>query len=438
MAPQRRKPWTIHLAAIICLLLPRAALANGRFPETLNLHFEPVAGGRIVGSATFGLLISDDQGTSWQWVCEDSIGYQGVWDPQFVLSAQGTLFASTPSALRLSRDGGCTFENSPGTLGSAWISDLHEAQDGAIWIATGDFDTANDLHVTRDDGLTFAAQGLEALYPTAIWKSVRSAPSDPTTLYATGYYVEGSDPRPLLLRHDAAGWIQIPFTRGSDSQLLILGVSPTDPDLVFMRVFHDPQDIILRSDDGGVSWSEVTSFEGPVQIFVAWPDGEIYAATKYAGSQRSLDSGLTWASASLPREAPSGRCGVIAPNGELWGCLANWDPDRMAYAKSVDRGRTWSKLMRFNEIMAPLDCPTGTPQDELCEPAFAGSICQAYGCGTVDASPMPLDAPPSVDGGPRLDGGDGGGACGCGVALAGAIVLPIGLRRRTKRTRSDR
>lgn len=405
------------------------AHANGRFPEALELSFQRGADAhRIAVSVTFGLLLSDDDGATFRWVCEDAVGYRGIWDPLFIVAPTGTLFASTPSALRISRDGGCTWNPGPGETATAWVADLFEAADDSIWVAVANTAGGNDVYVSSDDGATFEPQGLLASAPTAFWKSVRVAPSDPTRVYVAGYTNVGDEPSALLYRRDPEGWTALPFSAGTASQVRFLAVSPDDPDLVFARIDGEPTDTLLRSDDGAVSWTPVTSVDGDIQTFQIFQGGEIFLGTKYEGTQRSIDNGLTFTENSERRMTLSGRCGHEGPDGQFWVCGANWDPDRFALGKSNDRGRTYTRLMRFNEIRQALDCPDGTPQDEICEGDFQG-ICDMFACTGADAAPLQPDAPPLSDAAPG-SGGDGGGGCGCGVALAGVLVWPFRRRKR--------
>ena len=50
--------------------LPRAARANGAFPESLRLLLPADGRRRSASPRTFGLIISDDGGASWTWTCE--------------------------------------------------------------------------------------------------------------------------------------------------------------------------------------------------------------------------------------------------------------------------------------------------------------------------------------------------------------------------------
>ena len=69
-------------------------------------------------------------------MCEQSIGYGGTWDPHYAIGSDGTIFATTFNrGLRVSRDGGCTFETATGTA-NLWIDALTIGPTGQIWITT--------------------------------------------------------------------------------------------------------------------------------------------------------------------------------------------------------------------------------------------------------------------------------------------------------------
>src|SRR5262245_26472864 len=97
--------------ALLCLAeLGRPAGANGRFPASVNVRFQPDETQTILAPATFGLLISHDDGATFHWVCEAGVGYAGVYDPDYAVATDGAIYATTFDGLRVSRDGGCTFQ----------------------------------------------------------------------------------------------------------------------------------------------------------------------------------------------------------------------------------------------------------------------------------------------------------------------------------------
>ena len=50
---------------------------------------------RCICATTFGLLISHDDGCTFNWVCEQNIGYGGEFDPKYAIATDGTIFATT-------------------------------------------------------------------------------------------------------------------------------------------------------------------------------------------------------------------------------------------------------------------------------------------------------------------------------------------------------
>src|SRR5437660_10451532 len=115
------------VALLSALALAGPARANGRPPETKTTTTEQSPGQRLCIGATFGLLASSDLGTTWQWICEPSIyvgGLAGAYDPIYVISPTGTLFAGLTSGLSVSRDQGCTWQLASG-LANQLIRDVH-------------------------------------------------------------------------------------------------------------------------------------------------------------------------------------------------------------------------------------------------------------------------------------------------------------------------
>src|SRR3569833_83603 len=96
------------VVAGLVLALESLASANGRPPLTNGIHFTPGAPHSMYVATAFGLLVSHDDGCTMKWVCELIFGFGGVWVPMYGIGAVGTIFASTFTGLRVSRDGGCS------------------------------------------------------------------------------------------------------------------------------------------------------------------------------------------------------------------------------------------------------------------------------------------------------------------------------------------
>jgi hypothetical protein len=118
----------VYLGSMLWSGCDHDARANGRFPATVNVHVRADDQDFILVPATFGLLLSKNGGQSFQWVCEEAIGYGGTYDPDYAVAADGRIFATTFAGLRVSTDSGCTFETLSGLFRtSGWVKSTSAA-----------------------------------------------------------------------------------------------------------------------------------------------------------------------------------------------------------------------------------------------------------------------------------------------------------------------
>src|SRR5437879_1853679 len=133
-------------ALVLALALAAsAAHAGGRAPLTNGVYFRAGDPHSLYVRTTFGLLISHDDGCTMRWVCETAIGYGGLFDPKYAIATDGTIFATTFSGLRVSRDGGCTFTTNASLPADTWIDALELAPSGEVWIGTATSGAPNDV-----------------------------------------------------------------------------------------------------------------------------------------------------------------------------------------------------------------------------------------------------------------------------------------------------
>jgi photosystem II stability/assembly factor-like uncharacterized protein len=398
-------------------------------------------------------MISRDDGESFHWVCEAAMGYAGTFDPEYAVFPDGTIFLSTQSDisldggngttgdLRRSRDGGCTFE----TVGAGiWgefptLSEVERGPDGRLWVGTGTSGEPNDFWVSDDQGETFVSANLAE--DKVWWYTLRTTAADSDRIYATGFRpvdLEAGTPAVAILRRSDDGgqtWSDLPvdgFVFGNEQILDLLGVSPVDPEVVFARTVNSVggnSDILYRSADGGVSWTEMARYETlPLSSFWISPDGQrVIAGAPFPcpgdplegggaapnGCVRiSEDGGVTWRRAA---HEPRLACIGERSDGTLFGCTER-TIDGHSLARSTDGGDTWEPVYRFRDTVGPLECPAGTAQAECAVEVFP-RICEGAGMC------------PGSDAGPGDDGdetGDGGGCCKVGGGAAiDAGWLPV-------------
>jgi photosystem II stability/assembly factor-like uncharacterized protein len=430
-----------RFALLICALLAPLVMsgdasANGRSPGTSTINFRRGMEQEIVAGMSFGLLISRDNGATWYWMCEEAIGYGGTYDPDYAFTSTGALFATTFNGMQVTRDG-CTFRP---PLGTKFVSTIAQGPDGRLYhgaadtVAPGNPGDAN-IYRSDDDGATWLPSPMPPGVVNDWWQSLEVAPSNPDRVYLTGYrFVSGPSGNTkvfLLFRSDDAGqtWQALPTSQIAampNSVIEIAGISHTDPDLVFARVKladNAVSDAIYRSTDAGATWTHVLG-KGTSISFVVRRSGALLAATQALGAARSTDNGATWIDLVAP---PHINCLAENSAGEVWACTQNYGgmqapSDGYGIMKSADLA-TWTPVMKYQDMKAPVACADGTKQKDRCDTELWCGLCMQLGC----ESGRPECGVAGVD--PTPDGGsDDKGCCKNSAAPApGALLLVLGI-----------
>lgn len=441
----------MRLVAVFALtLLSVTAYANGRAPLTNGIHFRPGDSQSIYVATTFGFLISHDDGCTFHWICEADVGYGGTFDPKYAIASDGTIFATTFTGLRVSRDGGCSFATAtadkpsgdPGRIADMWIDALDIGPTGEVWVATAESGKPNDIYRSTDNGMTFEPKGMQS--PTIWWKSVKVAPSRGQRIYVAGYQIAGTlpdggqmPPTAHLLRSDDGGttWTALPLagiTFNAMPILLVGAIDPGDPQtlLAISLAANSPNgDRLYRSTDGGDTFSEVLSTNEAIRD-VVFRDSQHVVVALPSGPVMSSNGGTSFD--PVPGAPQLGCVGQRGDN-QLIGCGANWTPDFMAVARSSDAA-SWQKVFRFVELAGPLECPTGTAETDTCAPLWP-SLQEQFGTSGPKCGPeVQPDAavPPSTK--------KAGGCCdaGSGNPIATILLAFFALIVMRRRPRSAR
>ena len=428
-------------ALTLSLLLATAldASANGRPPGTSTINFRQTHESDIMAGMTFGAVISHDSGATWHWFCEDAIGYGGQYDPDYAYSRSGKIFATTFNGLKVNKDG-CTFEPTP--TGMRFVSSEEMGPEGNLYIGMAD-PADSDIYKSTDDGVTFPAMTMPGML-NDWWQSIAIAPSDATRVYLTGYrFVQSTAPdggtvkQFLLFTSTTGGTTWTPMSIANiatdqNSTIEIAGISKTDPKLVYARVTLANGvvgDALYRSSDAGQTWTKILEAQDQLRAFVVRANGDLVAGTPTLGAKVSHDKGDTWVPLTNP---PHLTCLVENSAGEIWGCTQNYGTaqvpgDNYGIMKTTDLV-TWTGVLRFQDIQAPVDCPTGTIQKDRCEKVNwcglrpqIGITSTAIPCG-VTAADISGEAG-SGDGGPAKKG-----CCDTGAGAApGALMLSLAI-----------
>ncbi len=443
-------------------VLPATTLAERRTPDPANVVYDPALfsglgwdwvgparGGRVTavtgvrghpgtyyfGGSGSGVWRTTDYGRSWEnlsdgWLETPSIGAVRVApsDPDVIWVATGSdgLRSNVITGLGAYRstDGGKSWRflglRDVGNAGAVEVDprDANVAFVAAIGHPFG-ANPERGLYRTRDGGENWE-KVLFVSDSTGI-VDVEIDPSDPDVLYAASWRAER---KPWTIISGAREGGIYKSTDGGDSWTRLAGGLPTgegelfgkidlalarsDPRIVYALIeAPEPKDGLYRSDDGGASWTQVSS-DGrllarpfyytnvdvdPTDPDVVWVNDE--------GLYRSSDGGRTWARMTTPHgdnhdirmdpddpllmvQGNDGGANVSRDGGRTWSSQLNQPTAEIYQIAIEDRYPYWVwGGQQDREIVGVPTRPTAAGPDEA---SFGGGTCE-----TGPAVPKPGD-----------------------------------------------
>ncbi len=371
------------------------------------------------------------------------------------LTAQNALVAGLqmPAGLEVSRDNGCNWTCTAGSLANESIVDIAvrpDAPDTVVALTNTPLPTDagggthSQVFRSTDDGASWTPIGAP-LDPSVIATTLDVAPSDPHRLYVSATRGFGPTRTASLLAStdDGATWTEwpAPFDPGTETSIYIGGVDPSDADRVYLRTDGTSRLFVTAPSDGGLSFQTILTLTGNMLGFALSPDGsKIYAGSEIDGlfvGDRATMTFLHRSSTVLGMEAGARDIHVqclAARAGELWACAD--EPSGFIVGVSTDDGSTFSPRLHLNGVEDPIACTSGTPVSLACSASANGSQCKGAPftnlCAAVGCTPNASPAPHSASCGCRLVGsreaGDPGPELACLAALG---IVGVGRRKRT-------
>ncbi|MCU0655278.1 MAG: hypothetical protein MUF64_08315 [Polyangiaceae bacterium] len=350
-----------HLILLAMLLAaPASAQANGRFPASTQLVVHPNDPQKILIRVTFGLLLSHDGGQTFDWVCERFVGYGGTQDPAVALTSAGVILVAAFEGLANSFDQGCSF-SFVGITQKEFIIDVAvDRQNPASAVAVSSTGMGNQtFHVqvveTVDSGKTWKFIGTP-LDPELLAETIDPAPSRPQRLYVSGFsstFQDGTQTRHgALYASDDRGhtWQRHEIDLAGDKSVYIAAVDPKDPERVYVRTRGIEKDRLLRTDDGGKTFTVLTTVPGSMLGFALSPDGSLVAVGgPSAGVLVADTSELTFTKTNSAEVA----C-LTWTNQGLYAC-GNPFKDGFVLGRSSDEGQTFTPVLAsFQSLRGPL------------------------------------------------------------------------------------
>ncbi len=364
MGGRVRHTWTAFVVFSVLAADPTRALGNGRFPTANYFIAGPGTTNQVLAlRTTFGLVVSRDAGRSWGWVCEEGYGAVSSGDPSFSIGSDGNLVIATVNGMFGADPAFCAWGRAPGTPERGFVDVAHTADNRAMVAVAGS--PTYQLFRSDDSGRNWAAGASLTGY---FAETADVAPSDPTRVYATAY---GSGAVPVFLRSDDGGRTVREMTRdfdGADGSGYIAAVDARRPDVVYVRANLGIGTILLKSTNGGMSFTRIGRTTSAMVGFALSDDGDtvwIAGADRAEGLQRSVRGG--------PWTRVGGDLNVKCLRyhaGMLFVC-ADEAVDGYALGWSRDNGDHIDPLLALRRLSGVSPACAGTPVDRTCSPTWS-------------------------------------------------------------------
>ena len=438
----------------IAVAVPGAALANGAFPESYQIMLPAERPQQIILATNFGLIISDDDGATWTWTCEQDATSNGMLYSVSGPPLDRLYSASSNVGMAWSDDQSCTWTSSGGSLTTVLATDYFSDPTNPMRVYAlgklGSDDASAPRVVASDDGgKTFGPPIYTAPLPAApttfLLEGVESARSDPKTIYVAGYLSEPSAFHPRLERSSDGGQtfteIDVEPSLGGNSFRLI-AVDPADAMTLTVRVIEPTGESLAISHDGGMTFTKKFTVAGQLTSYVRLASGTILVAGALAidgVGYRSTDGGATFVDwtpvvtdgAGVPDVTSDGGAprpphmrALAARGGKLYVAAKNFSDD-WAIGVSTDEGATIARLAKYDQVSSIRPCAQALCYSNCTKQVgmqiWPMSVCGAAPDGGAGGAGGTAPPPPKKGGGCAI--GDGRDAAGS----ASSVALPAAL-----------
>jgi hypothetical protein len=419
------------------------AQANSRYPESNQIVFAQHDPDLVLLRVTFGLLVSHDRGRTFDWVCEESIGFSGIEDPMYTVTPSNAYVGTTFQGLTVTRDNACGWSFVEGDLTSQVFIDLapnpNDAKNIVVFASSYDHqDEAGNilftskLWETKDEAQTFEQLG-DKLDPALLGHTLDLTKTDPNRIYLTALRNPGTQPNAFLLTSKDHGktWEEqeIPLEEG-ERAIYIAAVDPNDAERVYIRTYNSvdkPTRLLVRDapEGGPPTIRTVYNAQGALLGFALTPDG---SKVFIGGPKDGIRVASTTDFAFEQRSKIEVQCLAVSQDG-LWACSN--EQNGFVAGLSQDEGVTFEPRLHFCDIRGPLTCAQGTSTNDRCSQRWPLQKA-ALGCGGLpegSSSGGPFDAGGGFPAEPN-GGSNSGNGCGCRAAPAGpwgAIAVVAGM-----------
>ncbi|MCA9580938.1 MAG: hypothetical protein KC416_04030 [Myxococcales bacterium] len=359
------------------MILPwGVARAHGPFPRTTQILFDPTDPDVLFVPSTFGILVSKDGGGTWDWICFETMDFavDDAVNPEFEVMENGDLLSVGRTGLWRGQDLGCQWDQPDDVLANTYLIDLlpRRGDKAEALILTSSSLISNFISQTEDNGETWTTLGQPL--GKVLFESIGASGADPVHLHLSSTIPGGTEPRSAEMYRSTDGGLSFEKVSTREMErgyvLRILATSPEARDLLFVAeqsIFTSEVRQLLRSDDGGKNFTEVATFAGRFVEEVVFETGDRVWVVGVGGTGLwlSTDRGASFDPVNRDVDASC----LQFRGDELWVC-GNQYLDGFGVGRSLDGGKTFDPVFRFDDIRGPLSCENGEPIAKTCEQAY--------------------------------------------------------------------
>ena len=355
------------------LLLATPAVAHfGAIPEALSVFVPADPGSDAVAvEASFGLLLSEDS-SEFHWLChENIINIGAIVIPHYSMNSEGVILGTT-GVLNSSRDASqtlyrttdnCNWETTAG-LTDVVVTDMVfssvDPQRAIASTATLKLGAVNGLFYSDDAGASWQAS--DTTSTQRLFRNVYFG--DDGTAWATASYFN-----PLaawLYRSDDGGltWSEMEViyeVKGARQVLLEVVIATGSGPQVWLRVDAPIMDRLLYSSDGGSTFTETFEVTTDIKAGTRTEDGRLWLVDAYGRLLHAEGTGTF----EITEDGPSSS----GTTSDARGLFISTRVQNEEYALLLSQdGVTYQNLFMLADVASPPTCEPASHSAQRCEP----------------------------------------------------------------------
>jgi len=282
-----RTLWVINAAMSLCMLSPGQAWAHANAGIDSIDVIRSAEGSRIGMETTVGYLRSADS-EKYEWSCHEAVTQgDAIITPRYTESAQGVVLVTvgdlaqakdTDESMYRSEDG-CDWSPPDGLTGNQIEDVAFDPDDGMNVIAvTANEDGENRVFRSVDAGLSWSETDL--VFDDRVFRTIRFARGSANAVWVTAVRYDTEEAWVYRSIDGGTSWsehpIEVRSAGGMDVFVDVLVADAEDPNIAWVVMGPFLDDRLLKTTDGGESFSEVYALDGDIIDGAQDADGGIW------------------------------------------------------------------------------------------------------------------------------------------------------------------